>query len=288
MAEGTVRFNCRQTPYTQVSNAALRDKRMSLAARGLFALMLSLPPGKDYKISYLAKAGGVGRETIYKYIGILEQLGYLKREQTHEKGGKFGANSYSFNDNPSAPRMVFPCTEKPDTVQPCTGNADTNDNSSAPRTDLPYTEKPDTVEPDTVQPCTENADTKEILTERNHTPPKSPQGGNARASATPKWRADRFEAFWEYYRTTFCAADHRRAGNRTPAAKAWDKLKPDDETIGAIGKALVATMQTELWGRGIGIAYASTYLNGRYWEGVDLAPPAEQEAPREQEAWGWQ
>ena len=145
MNEGTIRFQRRQTAYTQISNTALRDKRMSLAVRGLFALMLSLPPDRDYKTAYLVKVSDIGRDTLFRYFGILEKFGYLKRQQAHKKDGQFGSNTYFLDDNP-----VSQCMDFPNTVEP------------------------DTAEPDTVLPDTENADAKE-RTKRKNTPPISPQ-----------------------------------------------------------------------------------------------------------------
>ena len=47
--------------------------------------------------------------------------------------------------------------------------------------------------------------------------------------------------------------------------KAWDKLKPSDELLAVIARALTRQMATEEWQRGIGIPYASTYLNNERW-----------------------
>lgn len=232
MNEGTIRFQRRQTAYTQISNAALRDKRMSLAVRGLFALMLSLPPDRDYKTAYLVKVSDIGRDTLFRYFGILEKFGYLKRQQSHKKDGQFGSNTYFLDDNP-----VSPCMDFPNTVEP------------------------DTAEPDTVLPDTENADAKE-RTKRKNTPPISPQGDKlADPVKVCQWNEERFLRFWDFYRTVFCASDHSRAGERGAAAKAWDKLKPDDVTIGKLGAKLEAIMQTRQWQDGIGIMMASTLIN---------------------------
>ena len=54
--------------------------------------------------------------------------------------------------------------------------------------------------------------------------------------------------------------------------KAWDKLKPDDELLEVIGKALVKLCATEAWKRGIGKPYASTFLNSHRWEDADELP----------------
>lgn len=68
MSEKTVKFKPRNLPYTQIANVALRDKRMSLAVRGFFALLLSLPDDKAHTISYFAKVGNISKETVYKYL----------------------------------------------------------------------------------------------------------------------------------------------------------------------------------------------------------------------------
>lgn len=139
MSETTVRFKKRSLPYTQIANVALRDKRLPLAVRGFFAMMLSLPDNTDHTVAYFAKVGGISKDTVYKYFGILEDNGYLTREQQHAQGGKFAANVYDLNDSP--------CRKKPCTVLP-----------------------------DTEEPCTEKSDTKEITLTKNNTP-IAPKGG---------------------------------------------------------------------------------------------------------------
>ena len=48
--------------YTVVSNYHLRDMNLSLAAKGLLTIMLSLPDGWDYTERGLAKITGTGRD----------------------------------------------------------------------------------------------------------------------------------------------------------------------------------------------------------------------------------
>lgn len=72
----------------------------------------------------------------------------------------------------------------------------------------------------------------------------------------PKWKPERFEKFWAYYPC------HK---SKKAAVKAWDKLKPSDELLAIIARALTRQMATEEWQRGIGIPYASTYLNNERW-----------------------
>lgn len=161
MSEATIRFKRRTLPYTQIANAALRDKTLPLAVRGFFALMLSLPDSTDRTVSYFAKAGGISKDTVYKYFGILEESGYLTREQQHGNGGKFAPNVYDLNDTP--------CRKKPCTVLP-----------------------------DTEEPCTEKSDTKERTLTKNT--PIAPTGGESDAEKkTEAERAMLFNRFWACY-----------------------------------------------------------------------------------------
>lgn len=111
----------------------------------------------------------------------------------------------------------------------------------------------------------------------NNTPLEPPHAEKQKPKAAA-WKPERFEAFWAFYRRNVNPA------NRAAALKAWDKLKPDDETIRQIGMALKARLaEDDEWRRGIGLPHASTYLNGEMWldewrkrRHDDLAEPAEQ------------
>ena len=110
--------------------------------------------------------------------------------------------------------------------------------------------------------------------------PLEPPCGGLRVPEPAKWMPERFEAFWSYYRKNVNPA------NRAAARKAWDKLRPDEETIRQIGMALKARLASdEEWKRGIGLPHASTYLNGQQWldDGPTARPArrAEDETPME-------
>ena len=88
---------------------------------------------------------------------------------------------------------------------------------------------------------------------KENNPPKAPQG----AESVPAWKPDRFAGLWDYY---------PRHTSKQAAAKAWEKLKPSDELIAEIGRALRRQKACDEWQRGVGIPYLSTYLNQRRWE----------------------
>lgn len=120
---------------------------------------------------------------------------------------------------------------------------------------------------------------KDTVTNQLYIPPIVPQEGTGdkgtqerRRRATkesPDWMPDKFAAFWEYYRT------HARKENKQGAIRAWDKLKPDEALQAVMGKALAIQVASNMWQRGVGIPYASTWLNGRRWEEVTVEEPEE-------------
>lgn len=117
-----------------------------------------------------------------------------------------------------------------------------------------------------------------------HIPPLPPRGDGQRKErkkdkSVPKWKPERFEAFWTYYRANV------RKDDRMGAVRAWDKLRPDDALIAVMGKALRAQLASELWQKGIGIPYAKTWLNNRRWEDEPEAP--RDPDPDEEEHFGW-
>lgn len=265
MAEKTLRLIINDDdPYARVPNVALRDTRMPLAVRGFFALLLGIPRDREHSLKYFVKVAGVNKDTVCKYFRILEENGYLKRYQDRGEHGAFATNTYEL--------YASPYPKKPDTA------------------------KPETVKPDTVLPDTVNSGTKERKNKRI-IPPIIPPGGNGSAGkAVCVWKPDRFLAFWKYYRSTFCARDPSRAGERGEAAAAWDKLKPDDVMLIKLAEKLRSIMYTQQWKDGIGIKMASTYLNGIRMGKISLddlpspSPAASGPAAggEPEEAWGWQ
>lgn len=103
----------------------------------------------------------------------------------------------------------------------------------------------------------------------NNNPPIPPKGDGVCVSE-PKHKPERFSKLWDFY-------PHTKRGSKQRAMRAWDKLKPTDELIDSIAKALLRQLRTDEWSRGIGVPHLSSYLNGRLWldaEDIDETEPA--------------
>ena len=96
--------------FTVMSNYHLRDRALSLKAKGLLSLMLSLPEDWDYTLSGLARICQEGRDAIRGAISELERAGYVQRRQTTDEAGKFSVNEYLIRERPSSQ----PAEELPD------------------------------------------------------------------------------------------------------------------------------------------------------------------------------
>lgn len=63
--------------YTVMSNFHLKDKRLSLKAKGLLSQMLSLPDDWDYTLSGLSYINRESKDAIRSAVNELETAGYL-------------------------------------------------------------------------------------------------------------------------------------------------------------------------------------------------------------------
>ena len=107
--------------YTVMSNFHLRDKRLSLKAKGLLSQMLSLPENWDYTLTGLCYINKESKDAIRTAIHELEQAGYIRRRQTIDSGGKFAGNEYTIYERPQEPPSGEPSSEKPSSGNPTTG-----------------------------------------------------------------------------------------------------------------------------------------------------------------------
>ena len=113
--------------YTVMSNFHLKDKRLSLKAKGLLSQMLSLPDDWDYTLSGLCFINRESKDAIRSAINELERAGYIRRRQTIDATGKFGANEYSIYERPITDGSVIGKSDngKTDNEETVAGKSDT-------------------------------------------------------------------------------------------------------------------------------------------------------------------
>ena len=132
--------------YTVMSNHHLRNTELSLKAKGLLSLMLSLPDNWDYTTKGLACICKDGVDSICAAVRELEEHGYVIRERVRGANGQLGSIEYTILEQPAEPSperenpvqvksiLENPVLEKPEQEIPAQSNKDKSN------TDLSITE----------------------------------------------------------------------------------------------------------------------------------------------------
>ena len=74
--------------YTVMSNYHFKDKELSLRAKGLLSMMLSLPDSLSYSLNGINSICVESKTTIRKVIKELKEKHYLKVEEMRKNDGK--------------------------------------------------------------------------------------------------------------------------------------------------------------------------------------------------------
>ena len=117
----------RTRDYTVMCNHHLKDSGLSLKAKGLLSMMLSLPDEWNYSTRGLAAICKEGVDAIGKALKELEQAGYIVRRQLRGADGRICDTEYTIYEQPRPPDTALPDTENPyldipDMEQPDTDN----------------------------------------------------------------------------------------------------------------------------------------------------------------------
>lgn len=105
--------------YTVMANHHLRNKELSLKAKGLLSLMLSLPEDWDYTVKGLAYICKDGIDSINGAIKELETAGYMSRQRVRNEKGQLTTVEYTIREHPkitefdSIPIADTPTEDKP-------------------------------------------------------------------------------------------------------------------------------------------------------------------------------
>lgn len=161
--------------YTVMSNHHLRNTELSLKAKGLLSLMLSLPENWDYTTKGLAAICKDGIDSISSCIRELEKHGYIIRERMRNEKGQLTTIEYTILEQP---KNTLSEQEKPIRENPVL--------------DIPAQAEP--IQENTAQLNTNKSNIKELNTDISNTYPiksyqKEPEP--LKAAQPPKEKSDR-------------------------------------------------------------------------------------------------
>ena len=238
------------------------NPKLSSSAKVLYAELSSLTQSYGYcwaDNDYFCRLYGITGRTVIRLLGLLEETGCIRIEGSGTTRRRIycGINPLAdaaFDDQAPGRRGQKKRTDK-----------------NVTGTDKNVTAIYNTVEEQV----------------KGTIPPKPPRGRREtrreNQTTAPAWKPERFEAFWHYYPAIPDGNGRGRRPAKARAVKAWDKLRPDDEEIAAMGRALKALKESRQWTEGIGIPYAATWINSRAWrdETEDLPTPTRADGSEE-------
>ena len=134
--------------YTVMSNHHLRNKELSLKAKGLLSQMLSLPEDWDYTLAGLSLINREKIDAIREAVRELENAGYIQRSRERDEKGCLRGTTYVIYEQPPKldlptlenPTLDNPTLEKPMLEKPTLENP-TQLNKELLKTNLPTKEK---------------------------------------------------------------------------------------------------------------------------------------------------
>ncbi|MDZ7751859.1 MAG: hypothetical protein U5S82_09390 [Gammaproteobacteria bacterium] len=111
----TIRRAARRHRYVIVDQAAVEDTRLSWAARGLLAYLLSRPDDWKVLVNDLKKRGNLGRDGIYALLRELRQAGYVHFERNRDAHGRMRGGTYIVSEIPhtASPDVDAPALAAP-------------------------------------------------------------------------------------------------------------------------------------------------------------------------------
>lgn len=236
----------RKPAYWAVLPAKVRyDTSLRPNAKLLYAEITALAGASGYcwaTNEYLAQLFGIAARTVSDLVGTLAKRGYIRVEVVRNPE----------TNEVLERRLWVDLSTPPDAGEDLPPIAENGDTPPAENSGTP--------------PAKNGAENN--LKIFNNIPPISPQGGRRRRATKrePEWKPERFAKFWDFYRQNV------RPEDRLAAVRAWDKLRPDDDLIAKIGRALEVQIKSPSWQEGYGKPYASTYLNNERWTDVSQMP----------------
>jgi hypothetical protein len=159
-----------------MSNHHLKNKELSLKAKGLLSQMLSLPDGWDYTLKGLSIINRESVDAIRTAVWELETAGYIVRQQGRDEKGKMTAIEYTIYEQPQTPPTP---AQKPELDSPIL---------DSPILENPTPDNPTSDNPVAGKPMSENP--TQLNTKVSKTYPEKNQGSNIHPSNPNQVRID--------------------------------------------------------------------------------------------------
>jgi hypothetical protein len=128
--------------YTVMSNHHLRNRDLTLKAKGLLSQMLSLPEDWDYTLAGLSHINREKIDAIREAVRELERAGYIQRSRERDEKGRLRGADYVIYEQPP-PISDLPTLENPTLDNPTQGKP-TQENPTQLNKKLSMTEKSNT------------------------------------------------------------------------------------------------------------------------------------------------
>ncbi len=162
--------------YTVMANHHLKNRTLTLKAKGLLSLMLSLPEDWDYTLKGLSLISRENIDAIREAVKELERAGYIVRFRERNGRGQLKGAEYVIYEQPQQPDL--PMLENPTLEKPILENpTQANPTQENPTLDFPTQENPmqlNTKREKTYPSITHSVNTHSVI----HGPP--PAGENDR------------------------------------------------------------------------------------------------------------
>lgn len=224
--------------YSVIPASVRYDNELRPNAKLLYGELSALTMAEGYcwaSNAYLAELFGLSAHTISGLIRQLQERGHIVVEVERDPGTNEVIRRKIWISGPAGLSVPPPSKNGHTSLQNCgdppskNGQENTNSLSNIPP----------------------------IVPHEGDKPNRKKQRKQSEPKKAPDWKPNRFEDFWKAYP---CGQ------SKQAAIRAWDKLKPDETLLKIMARGLQRAMNSRKWQDGIGIPYASTWLNQRRWE----------------------
>ena len=105
--------------FTIISNVFLKDKNLSIKAKGFLAVVMGLPSDWEFSINGICSIIKEGKTAVYNVIEELKDCGYCNVVTCRDEKGRISGTDYTFYEEPQTEKQQ---EDSPHTESPNVGN----------------------------------------------------------------------------------------------------------------------------------------------------------------------